>query len=100
MSSYFHFVGRRIIEAESEFSRLDLSEDEIIKSVYENSHTSNYGTNFSVIRSDGGSAKDNSVANPNLDIFRPQVAYIFIIKLNLGKSIKVKHLKNRYYFIS
>ena len=87
MRSYFHFIGRRIIEAESEFSRLELSEDEIIKSVYENSNTSNHGTNLSVIRSDGGSAKDNSVANPNLDTFRPQVVYIFVIKINVGKFL-------------
>ena len=67
-------IGRRIIEAESQFSKLDLSEDAIIKSVYESSNTSNYTTHFNVIRSDGGNAKDNSVANPNINISRPQVA--------------------------
>ena len=66
-------IGRRIVETESEFSKLDLSEDDIIKSVYENLNTSNYPTHFNVIRSDGGNVKDNSVANPNINIVRPQV---------------------------
>ena len=69
-------TGRRIVEAESEFSKLNLVEDEIIKSVYEGSNSSNYTSSTSVIRSDGGNANDNSVANPYTNIPRPQVILI------------------------
>ena len=64
------------MEAESEFSKLNLAEDEIIKSVYEGSNSSNYTSSTSVIRSDGGNANDNSVANPYTNIPRPQVILI------------------------
>merc|ERR1711997_582102 len=45
----FGFAGRRIVEAESELSKLNLAEDEIIKSVYEGSNCSNYTSSTSVI---------------------------------------------------
>lgn len=66
-------TGRRLVEAESEFSNLNLAEDLVIKSVYEGSSSSYYSANTTVIRSDGGNAEDNSVANPNINIPRPQV---------------------------
>ena len=68
-----YFVGRRIVETESEFKNLNLAEDEVIKSVYESSSSSKFISATSVIRSDGGNANDNSVANPNINIPRPQV---------------------------
>ena len=64
------------MEAESEFSKLNLADDEVIKSVYEGSNSSNYNSSSSVIRSDGGNANDNSVANPYTNIPRPQVIMI------------------------
>ena len=66
-------LGRRIVEAESEFAKLDLAEDDVIKSVYEGSKSNKYIENKSIIRSDGGNIQDDSVANPNLNIPRPQV---------------------------
>ena len=68
-----YFLGRRIVEAESEFAKLDLAEDDVIKSVYEGSKSNRYIENKSIIRSDGGNIQDDSVANPNLNIPRPQV---------------------------
>ena len=67
------FIGRRVVEAESEFSQLDLAEDEVVKSIYENQNNSTYSSNSRVIRSDGGNVKDNSVANPNIDVPKPEV---------------------------
>ena len=61
------------MEADSEFAKLNLAEDEIIKSVYEGTGSSKYSTNNNIIRSDGGNTNDNSVANPNINIPRPQV---------------------------
>ena len=91
-------IGRRIVEAESEFSELNLAEDEVIKSVYETQNIPNYSTNVTIIRSDGGNVKDNSVANPNINVPMPEVGKIvwgstvisqtfiitllFIVKLN------------------
>merc|ERR1712150_433721 len=69
----FDFAGRRIVEAESEFAMLDLAEDDVIKSVYEGSKSNKYIENKSIIRSDGGNIQDDSVANPNLNIPRPQL---------------------------
>ena len=62
-----------MVEAESEFSQLDLAEDEVIKSIYEKRNNPAYSSNSRVIRSDGGNLKDNSVANPNIDVPRPEV---------------------------
>merc|ERR1711997_16136 len=38
----FDFAGRRIVEAESEFAKLDLAEDDVIKLVYEGSKSNRY----------------------------------------------------------
>ena len=78
------FTGRRIVETVSEFSKLSLGEDDVLKSIYENKGISNYSTITNVIRSDGGNVKDNSVANPNINIPRPQVTNIFEVKLGLS----------------
>ena len=66
------FVGRRVVEAESEFSKLNLAEDKVIQSVYEDSKRYSHTAN-NIIRSDGGNIQDDSVANPNINIPRPQV---------------------------
>ena len=39
----------------------------------ENSSSSKFISATNIIRSDGGNANDNSVANPNINIPRPQV---------------------------
>ena len=80
------------MEAESEFSKLNLAEDEVIKSVYEGSNSSNYTSITSVIRSDGGNANDNSVANPYTNIPRPQV---ILIKSTIVDFLS---LQKRVYF--
>ena len=88
------------MEAESEFSKLNLAEDEVIKSVYEGSNSSNYTSITNVIRSDGGNANDNSVANPYTNIPRPQVILIrstFVDFLSLKEFI-FKFLLDISYF--
>ena len=74
------------METESEFANLNLAEDEIIKSVYEGSSSSKYSSSSNIIRSDGGNANDNSVANPNTNIQRPQVKWIFNPTRGRGSS--------------
>ena len=73
MHDILSLPGRRVIEAESEFSQLDLAEDDVIKSIYENQNKPAYRSTIRVIRSDGGNVKDNSVANPNIDVPKPEV---------------------------
>ena len=64
-------------EVGSEFSQLNLAEDEIIKSIYAMKNSSDsFPSKMSstkIIRSDGGNLKEDSVANPNLDVPTPQV---------------------------
>jgi len=76
----FDFAGRRIVETESMLSKMNLEEDEVIKSIYQKNGSSAFVSATSIIRSDGGNIKNDCVADINIDIPRPRLVESKILR--------------------